>query len=92
MERRLRTLPEKERTDSTNRVTILDIDRHTNTVHMKVNGFSVSVICQEHDNTEIYDRVKGILLDTIIGYWALHNLTQNDNYEKIMIGRIQYAP
>lgn len=65
---RPRTLPEKERTDSYNRVTILDIDRRTNTVHVKVDGFNVSVICQEQDNTEIYDRVKGILLDTVIGY------------------------
>ena len=45
---------------------IVGIDTKTNTVAMSIDGCKVTAVFKESNNTEIYDRVKGILIDSVI--------------------------
>lgn len=62
--RRHTTLPEKKRTDSD--IHIVGIEKKTNTVSMCINGCHVTAVCQARNNTEVYNRVKGILIDSVL--------------------------
>ena len=64
--RRHTTLPEKKRTDSESDIHIIGIEKRTNTVSMCINGCHVTAVCQERNNTEAYNRVKGILIDSVL--------------------------
>ena len=67
-ERRPRTLPERERTDSQdNKVSIIGVDKSVNTIYAQVNGCKITAVCREKADPEIYDRIKGILLSTVLG-------------------------
>ena len=37
-----------------------------NTVHLKINGCNVTSSCQEQDNTEIYNRIKEIMINAFL--------------------------
>ena len=66
-ERRPRTLPERKRTDSQdNKVCIIGVDKSAHTVYAQVNGCRITAVCREKADPEIYDRVKGILLSTVL--------------------------
>ena len=45
---------------------IVDIDKKTNTVAMSIDGCKVTAVCRENNNTEIYSRGKGILIESVI--------------------------
>ena len=65
--RRPRTLPERKRTDSTeNKVNIIGVDESARTIYAQVNGCRITAVCREKADPEIYDRVKGILLSTVL--------------------------
>ena len=64
--RRYMTLPKKEKTDSKTDIQIIGIERRENTIVMRIDGCKVTAICRENNNTEIYGRVKGILIDSVI--------------------------
>jgi len=55
------TLPEIERNSSSN-IEMLSVDRDNNTVHMKINGCRVTVVCRAEANPEVYDRAREILI------------------------------
>ena len=62
-----RTLPEDKRENSTeNAVRIIDIDKSANTIYAQVNGCKITAVCKENSDPEIYDRIKGILLSTVL--------------------------
>ena len=65
--RRPRTLPERNRTDSTEyKVDIIGVDKNAHTIYAQVNGCRITAVCREKADPEIYDRVKGILLSTVL--------------------------
>ena len=64
--RRYTTLPKIERADSKSEIQIIGIERRENTIYMSIDGCKVTAVCREHNNTEIYSRVKGILIDSVI--------------------------
>ena len=64
--RRYMTLPKKERTDSKTDIQIIGIERRVNTIIMSIDGCKVTAVCRESNNTEIYSRVKGILIESVI--------------------------
>ena len=65
--RRPRTLPETERTDSTeNNVSILSVDSRTHTIYAKVNGYKITAVCREKSDPEICGRIKDILLSSAL--------------------------
>lgn len=45
-------------------VEIVGVDEYANTIQMNVRGHSVTALCREDDNPEVYKRVKGILIDS----------------------------
>lgn len=64
---RPRTLTETERKGSrNNRLTILGIDSKTHTIYAQANGCHITAVCREKDNTDIYDRLKGILISSLL--------------------------
>ena len=65
--RRPRTLPETERTDSTeNKISILGVDSSTHTIYAKVNGYKITAVCREKSDPEICGRIKDILLSSAL--------------------------
>jgi hypothetical protein len=65
--RRPRTLPETERTDSTeNKISILGVDSGTHTIYAKVNGYKITAVCREKSDPEICGRIKDILLSSAL--------------------------
>ncbi len=40
------------------------VDKLHNTIYLSVGGCQVIVTCSEQDNAELYDKVKGILVDS----------------------------
>lgn len=40
------------------------MDKPRNTIYLSVGGCQVIVTCSEQDNAELYDKVKGILVDS----------------------------
>ena len=65
--RRPRTLPERKRTDSAkNEISIIGVDKKAHTIYAQVNGCRITAVCRERANPEIYDRIKGILLSTVL--------------------------
>ena len=60
MKRRPRTLPEKERTDSSEkRISITGVDKAAHTIYAQFNGYKITAVCRERSDPEIYDRIKG---------------------------------
>ena len=39
------------------------VDKRHNTIYLTVGGCQVTVTCSENSNTELYDKVKDILVD-----------------------------
>ena len=69
--RRPRTLPETERTGSTeNKVSILSVDSGTHTIYAKVNGYKITAVCREKSDPEICGRIKDILLSSTLEKFA----------------------
>ena len=64
--KRSRTQLRDKSKDHCDAVRIIDIDEAENTVHATVNGCNVTVICRKQANPDIYDRVKDILIGTVI--------------------------
>lgn len=65
--RRPWTLPERKRTDSQdNKVSIIGVDKSVNTIYAQMNGYKITAVCREEADPKIYDRVKGILLSTVL--------------------------
>lgn len=44
---------------------IVGLDVPENTVHMKVNGCKVTLVCKPQPNPDVYGKVKEILISTI---------------------------
>ena len=40
------------------------VDKSRNTIYLNVGGCQVIVTCSEQDNAELYDKVKGSLVDS----------------------------
>jgi len=67
MKRRPRTLPEKERTDSSEkRISITGVDKAAHTIYAQFNGYKITAVCRERSDPEIYDRIKDILLSSVL--------------------------
>ena len=49
-----------------NGIRIIGIEEKTNTITMNIADCRVTAVFQDRDNREIYGRVKGILIDSII--------------------------
>lgn len=47
-------------------IRIVGIDKKKNTVAMSIDGCKVTAVCRENNNTEIYSRVKGMLIESVI--------------------------
>ena len=53
--RRPRTLPERNRTDSTEyKVDIIGVDKNAHTIYAQVNGCRITAVCREKADPEIY--------------------------------------
>ena len=46
-------------------ITITDVDREKNTVHLIVNGSIVEAVFSTEANPEVFDKVKHILINTM---------------------------
>ena len=42
------------------------VDKRHNTIYLTVGGCQVTVTCSENSNTELYDKVKDILVDSFL--------------------------
>lgn len=62
----LRTLPKRERNSSENSLQILSVDRNAHTIHVQINGMNITAVCREHSNPDVYESVKGILIQSAI--------------------------
>ena len=51
--------------DST--VSIVNIDKADNTVYARVKGCNITVVCRQQANPDVYDRVKDILINSVVG-------------------------
>ena len=61
-----RTLPEIERTDSSeNKISILNVDKPTNTIYAQINGCKITAVCRDRSDPEICNRIKDILLSSV---------------------------
>ena len=47
-------------------VSIVNIDKEDNTVYAKVNGCNITVVCRQQANPDVYDRVKDILINSVV--------------------------
>ena len=63
MSRQSIVLPNRDREVA--EYSIVGLDIQENTVHMKVNGCKVTLVCRLQPNPEIYEKVKEILISTI---------------------------
>ena len=48
-------------------VSIVNIDKEDNTVYAKVNGCNITIVCRQQANPDVYDRVKDILINSVVG-------------------------
>ena len=48
-------------------VSIVNIDKEDNTVYARVNGYNITVVCRQQANPDVYDRVKDILINSVVG-------------------------
>lgn len=48
-------------------VSIVNIDKEDNTVYARVNGCNITVVCRQQANPDVYDRVKDILINSVVG-------------------------
>ena len=63
MSRRRIVLPNRDKEIA--EYSIVGYDIKNNTVHMKVNGCKVTVVCKPQPNPDVYGKVKEILISTI---------------------------
>ena len=66
MARRQSTLPDRKKKDSENELLIMGIEEKSNTVIMNINGCRVIAVFRERNNAEVYSRIKGILINSVI--------------------------
>lgn len=67
MNRSPRVLPKKETTDSQeNHISIIGVDESAHTVYARVNGYKITAVCREKADPDIYDRIKDILLSSVV--------------------------
>ena len=48
-------------------VSIVNIDKEDNTVYANVNGCNITIVCRQQANPDVYDRVKDILINSVVG-------------------------
>lgn len=60
------TLPKRERKSSIDNLQILSVDRNAHTIHVQINGMNITAVCREQSNPDIYESVKGILIQSAI--------------------------
>lgn len=65
MSRRSIVLPNRERELA--ECSIVGLDIQNNTVHIRVNGYKVTVICKPKPNPDVYNDVKEMLINTVFG-------------------------
>ena len=63
MSRRSIVLPNRDKEMA--EYSIVGLDIQENTIHMKVNGCKVTLVCRPQPNPEVYEKVKEILISTI---------------------------
>ncbi len=61
--KRQTTLSEKERRSSSSNLVILQVDNDNNNILMQINGCHVTAFFQAESNYEVYNRIKGILIN-----------------------------
>ena len=81
----LRTLPKRDRDNSESHLCIISVDKAAHTVCAQINGCTITAVCREKSNPDIYESIKGILLQSVIDKSIIvsENLTHYDIYEKI---------
>ena len=75
-------------------ITITDVDREKNTVHLIVNGSIVEAVFSSEANPEVFDNIKQILINSMFQKVGLNfgNLTYFVKYEIILVGKYPYEP
>ena len=63
MSRRSIVLPNRDKEMA--ECSIVGLDIQENTIHMKVNGCKITLVCGPKPNLETYEKVKEILISTI---------------------------
>ena len=63
MSRRSIALPNRDKEMA--EYSIVGLDIQNNTIHAKVNGCKVTLVCRPQPNPEVYEKVKEILISTI---------------------------
>ena len=48
------------------RFRVSSVDRNNHTVHMTVNGCSVTAVCTSNHHPEVYEQVKSLLVGSIV--------------------------
>lgn len=60
-------LPKKSYENSSDiHLQILSVDKASNTVCARINGCSITAVCREKSNPDIYESIKGILIQSAI--------------------------
>ncbi len=61
----LRTLPKRDE-DNRNHLRIISVDKAAHTVCAQINGCIITAVCREKSNPDIYESIKGILIQSVI--------------------------
>lgn len=60
------TLPKRKRECRDNELHIISVDDEARTIHAQINGCSITAVCREKSNPDIYESIKGILIQSAI--------------------------
>ena len=59
-------LPKRKRECRDNELHIISVDDEARTIHAQINGYSITAVCREKSNPDIYESIKGILIQSAI--------------------------
>ena len=59
-------LPERNRESGDHELHIISVDDEAHTIHAQINGCSITAVCREKSNPDIYESIKGILIQSAI--------------------------
>ena len=59
-------LPKRNREYRENELHIISVDDEARTIHAQINGCTITAVCREKSNPDIYESIKGILIQSAI--------------------------
>lgn len=61
------TLPETEKKESSEKLTVVHVDREENIVHMKMGEHKITVVCKQYSSPEVFEWLQEAMIEIAIG-------------------------